>query len=63
MIRRSRTEEADVEKRTEESAPTPQPAEPKNEQRPAETISREQLERDTYDVREKSRERLVNVAG
>lgn len=56
-------EEADVQKHTEGSAPTPQPAEPRVEPRPTETIPREQLERDTYDVREKSRERLVNVAG
>jgi hypothetical protein len=51
-----------VKNRTEGDTPPPQPAEPKVEPLPTETISREQLERDTYDIRKKSSERLVNVS-
>lgn len=43
------------------TAPTPKPADPKIASYPKQTVSREQLKRDTYDVREKSRDRLANV--
>lgn len=48
----------------ERKSPAPPPADPAPRVEPPHpngTISREQLERDTYNVREKSREPLVNV--